>query len=559
MQDVESTEISVSPVHIMPLPESLSALLSSAAYPHACAPIELVETHISWVLLTGDIAYKLKKPVRFSFVDFSTLDRRAHFCREELRCNRAFAPNLYLDVVPVTRSPNGGVQIAGEGDVLEWAVKMRQFPAQRQLDRLLAVDGVSLSMLRDFGARLALQHQALPSLKFAADADLQQALQKRVVSPIEENFDSLRDQPLTKVQNQQLTLCAQAARADLAALHQRILTRLRNGFVRECHGDLHLSNLVGLEGGVTAFDCLEFNPNLRWIDTVSDIAFLFMDCLVRGRSDLGYAFVDGYADASGDYDGLVLLPFYAAYRSMVRAKVAALELAQIGDDPESRRGPARRLDTHLGWTARWYQRRTSARESSGRPLLVLMCGLSGSGKSYVATRLVPQLGALRLRSDVLRKAQAGLARDARSGSALDQGLYAAERVDAVYATLADLAILLLQAGETVILDATFLSAQRRQTLLEAAWSGKVPAVVLYCHASLEVLRNRVDSREATGDDASEAGLPVLEAQRRRFEEPEQPEPVMRIDTGADLDIANLAARLNALRNQATSGGSPSPA
>jgi predicted kinase len=188
-----------------------------------------------------------------------------------------------------------------------------------------------------------------------------------------------------------------------------------------------------------------------------------------------------------------------------------------------------------------------------------MCGLSGSGKSYVATRLVPHLGALRLRSDVLRKAQAGLAREARSGSALDQGLYAAERVDAVYATLADLAVLLLQAGETVILDATFLSARRRQTLLEAARVGKFPAVVLYCHASLEILRNRVGSREATGDDASEAGLPVLEAQRQRFEEPEQPEPVMRVDTGADVDVANLAARLDAVRNQAASGGSPSPA
>ena len=557
----------------MPLTESLSALLRSAAYPHACDPIELVETHISWVLLTGDFAYKLKKPVRFPFVDFSTLDRRAHFCREELRCNRAFAPDLYLDVVPVTRGASGEVEMAGTGDVLEWAVKMQQFPPQRQLDRLLAADGVSVAMLRDFGARLAAQHQALPSLYLNADADLEQELQQRVASPIEGNFDILGDQPLTDQQNQQLMLCARAARADLLALRKRILNRLAGGFVRECHGDLHLSNLVDLEGVVTAFDCLEFNPNLRWIDTVSDIAFLFMDCLVRGRADLGYAFIDGYMDTTGDYEGLVLLPFFAAYRSMVRAKVAALQLAQVGDDPDSRSRLVGRLDAHLDWGARRSQRGAPKQGSKGppaSPLLVLMCGLSGSGKSYVATRLVPQLGALRLRSDVLRKTQAGQAgqvgdasqaaevQEADSGSSLDQGRYVAERVEAVYASLADLSVQLLRAGETVILDATFLSARRRRMLLELAGLENVPAVVAYCDAPLDVLRGRVASRAAKGDDASEAGLPVLEAQRQRFEEPQRPEPVLRVDTDGDLDIASLAARLRAVGAQATSGGSPSP-
>ncbi len=554
----------------MPLPESLSALLRSAAYSHACDPIELVETHISWVLLTGDFAYKLKKPVRFPFVDFSTLDRRAHFCREELRCNLAFAPDLYLDVVPVTRDASGEVEMAGAGEVLDWAVKMRQFPPQRQLDRLLAADGVSVAMLRDFGARLAVQHQALPSLKLNADADLEQELQQRVASPIEGNFDILGDQPLTDQQNRQLMLCARAARADLLALRKRILNRLAGGYVRECHGDLHLSNLVDLEGVVTAFDCLEFNPNLRWIDTVSDIAFLFMDCLVRGRTDLGYAFIDGYMDATGDYEGLVLLPFYAAYRSMVRAKVAALQLAQVGDDPDSRSRLVARLDAHLDWGARRSQRGAREEGSKGRPdgpLLVLMCGLSGSGKSYVATRLVPQLGALRLRSDVLRKTgaggagdagQAAEAQEAQVGSALDQGLYAAERVEAVYASLADLAVHLLRAGETVILDATFLAARRRRLLLEAAGLEKFPVVVAYCDAPLDVLRARVAARAAKGDDASEAGLPVLEAQRQRFEEPQRPEPVLRVDTGGDLDIASVAARLRAVVTQATSGGSPSP-
>ena len=260
---------------------------------------------------------------------------------------------------------------------------------------------------------------------------------------------------------------------------------------------------------------------------------------------------------------------------MVRAKVAALQLAQVGDDPDSRSRLVGRLDAHLDWGARRSQHGAPEEGSKGppaSPLLVLMCGLSGSGKSYVATRLVPQLGALRLRSDVLRKTRADEAGDAGqateaqeadvqeadSGSSLDQGLYAAERVETVYASLADLAVLLLRAGETVILDATFLSARRRRMLLEVAGVENVPAVVAYCDAPLDVLRSRVASRAAKGDDASEAGLPVLEAQRQRFEEPHRPEPVLRVDTDGDLDIASLVERLRAVGTQATSGGSPSP-
>ena len=342
-----------------------------------------------------------------------------------------------------------------------------------------------------------------------------------MLGPMEDNFVEIAH---TRLQNSQATLLEDTrrqARAVAEKLRRLMERRLVDGFVRECHGDLHLSNLALIDSTVTAFDCLEFNANLRWIDTMSDVAFLFMDCHVRNRSDLAYGFLDGYLDGSGDYEGARLLGYFCAYRSMVRAKVAALRHEQTQDEVE-----AQRFLMHVRWAHDWL-----ARPPGG---LVLMCGLSGSGKSHLAERLVVTLPALRLRSDVARKALAGLASLQRSDSPIDAGLYAAENTEQVYAWLEDCAAALLLMGERVILDATFIEKARRTRLIERASRLGVRVSVLYCQAPDEVLRERIGQRSAMGGDPSEADLTVLERQLERLQPPEADEPVIQVDTSVEM-------------------------
>jgi len=506
--------------------------MDAKAYPHPCENIELIETHISWVLLTGDFAYKLKKPVQFSFLDFSTLKLREHFCQEELRCNRTFAPELYADVVPVYLHADNSISMGGAtvpGDtLLEWAVKMRQFDPATQLDRLLEHDAVTTSMLADFGRELAGLHAALTPLTNSANE-----IERRIFSPVGDNFADIATTGLQAAHDSLLTRTRELSSALGNSLRPLILNRMQTGWVRECHGDLHLSNLAFIDKKVTAFDCLEFNPNLRWIDTICDIAFLFMDCHERKRSDLAYAFLDGYLDISGDYRGAELLGYYSAYRSMVRAKVAALRWEQEhSTDAETR----------------FVQHSTWAKNFLERPLgkLFLMCGLSGAGKSYAAERLVPMLPAIRLRSDVARKSLAGLATHTRTDSPVAGGLYHPRQSDRVFGHLAEVAEALLRAGDNVIVDATFIKRARRAEFAEVARRLGTTIRIIYCNAPLALLKERIKARSTTADDASEATLEVLDRQLAEFEPPDSSEPVIELASGAEPGADTVRALLREL-------------
>jgi aminoglycoside phosphotransferase family enzyme/predicted kinase len=500
----------------MALPDRLTGLLDEGAYSHPCPTIELIETHISWVILTGEFAYKLKKPVKFNFVDFSTLELREHFCREEVRCNRAFAPDLYLGVVRVIETATG-VAIEADPDestiAVEWAVKMRQFDPELGLDRILARGELTATMLSGFGATLAARHAALPRLDAGASE-----VPRRIFGPVEDNFSEIANTDLAPIHGAMLRETLSLARTLGDRLRRRFDDRITQGNVRECHGDLHLSNLALVEETVTAFDCLEFNENLRWIDTMSDVAFLFMDCHVRGELECAYAFLDGYLDASADYSGVVLLPYFSAYRSVVRAKVAALRWAQDGGAASE----AKFLE-HLRWANVWLKRPPG--------LLVLTCGLSGSGKSHLAGRLVGLLPAIRLRSDVARKSLAGLDVLADSDSPVAGGLYSEEFSRRTFDHLAEVAEELLSAGENVIIDATFIERPLRERFARLGETLGAATIILYCDAPEAVLRARLESRTS---DASEATAAVLDLQLTRFEPPGADEAVIRVDTGKPL-------------------------
>ncbi len=512
---------------MLSLPE---ALLNPAVYPHAVEQVELIETHLSWVFLTGDYVYKVKKPVHFDFVDFSSLARRRYFCTEEVRCNRAFAPELYLGVVaivPAEASGDGAMNWvvqpltdANQGHALEYAVRMQQFDGALQADHLLAAGALEPSEMRRFGARLASQHAQLPVLNRPYDAG----------EAILDNFTTLRGTAVgqTLPQIQQLQDVAQK---QLETFDGLLKARHAARCVRECHGDLHLSNLARLQDGLTAFDCLEFDEDLRNIDFWCDAGFLFMDCCVRQREDLAYAFVDGYLDAGGDYQGVQLLPMFADYRSVVRAKIAALRYEQTGADEDQSR-----LLMHLDWPLHRQDRPLGA--------LWVMCGLSGSGKSYWAERLVPTMPAIRLRSDVLRKATHGLDRLQPSGSEVGEGIYQAHHSAALYESLAQHAAPLLTQGEHVLVDAACLRQAQRQTLYDVAHAVGAKVHLIYCTAPEGLLRKRIQSRAQIGTDPSEADQAVLDWQLDHFELPGADEPVVTVDTSA-MSVERLLQLLHA--------------
>jgi aminoglycoside phosphotransferase family enzyme/predicted kinase len=499
---------------------SLPAALSDPrCYGPGVNKVQLVETHISWVFLTGRYAYKVKKPVKLPFVDFSTLALRQRYCREELRINRRLAPKLYLDVVPIggsRRAPRVGREPA-----FEYAVKMREFPSDARLDRRLAAKRVPRAALAEFGARLAKFHRGLRPIRRIAAEDIGPAALR--------NVDELAGY-LGRSHRQELaTLRAWTEKrcASLAALFAR---RVERGAHRECHGDLHLQNLLWRDGAIMAFDALEFDRTLRDIDVINEAAFVAMDLRAHGRTDLAYEFMNRYLEAGGDYDGVDVLRFYLVQRALVRAKVAAIKRKQGAADGHDE---ARYVATALELIA------------PAKPLLIITHGLSGSGKTTITDELVSRLPALRARSDVERKRLHGLEAAARTNSSLGEGLYAGAATRQTYTALADIADCLLRNGENALVDAAFLRRSERLEFRQVAAMSGARFAILDCTASPNELRRRVAARQRAGRDASEADLAVLEHQLRTHEPLDRAErrAAVTVDTERPLRYASLVARL----------------
>jgi len=517
-----------------PAPELPDALLARGAWPGAEAEVTLVETHISWVFLVGCRAYKVKKPVKLDFLDFSTLALRHHFCEEELRINRRFAPGLYLGLSRVVRS-DAGLAVDRDGEVVDWAVRMQRFDRSQELDALLARDAVAREALEDFGTRLAGQHQAAP----VAAAGSRWASPARNLRACRENFETLRRLAPESL-GPRIDAFEQWTLERYTALEPRFARRVADGRFRECHGDLHCANVVRHDDELWAFDALEFDPGLRWIDVANDVAFLYMDLRARGRDDLASALLDGWLAASGDFDALGVFRFYEAYRAGVRAKVAAIRAAQA-DGRDADEGLHRQVATYLGDAERVMQ--------APAPVLVVTTGLSGSGKSWLASRLLAPLGAIRLRSDVERKRLAGLAAGASSGG----GIYSAGMTHRTYERLAQLARAALGDGFSVIVDAACLLASERQAFRALARDLGVRHRLLWVEAGQATLESRLAARASAGRDPSEADAQVLALQQEIAEPPTAAEQVetVRVDTGdGPPDLEALARALRGPRQPA---------
>ena len=487
----------------------IKALLEGGALSLPAQSIRLIETHISWILLTGQYVYKIKKALDVGFLDFSTLERRRFFCHEEIRLNARMAPDIYLDVVSFSGTPDHPV-LGGE-PAIEYAVRMHPFCVDDTMDHLLASGSIlpsHIDSLADVLADFHLRLPAMPSeLPYGKAADLRKVLM--------ENFSVLPVAFLDAAGQFSLAAMADVTEEEYLLKEGVISNRRPLGFVRECHGDLHLGNVVVIKGKAVPFDGIEFDPGLRWIDIMADTAFPFMDFLYYGRRDLAYRFLNAWLEKTGDYGGLTLLPLYASYRAAVRAKVHAIRAVQPGSHEADKR-----KDQDVFYR---YQALACTCLSRQQPLLIITHGLPGSGKTTFSQAALERIGAIRLRSDVERKRLFGLAATANSEAALGKNIYTQKVTEQTYERLHDLARGLLKLGQRVIVDAAFLKKEERRQFHRLAVQMRIPFVIAAIQSDDATLRERIRLRQASGKDASEADVRVLDKVKTSSEGLEQDE------------------------------------
>jgi aminoglycoside phosphotransferase family enzyme/predicted kinase len=472
----------------------IDSLLHASVYPHPVENIRLLETHISWVILTGSFAYKIKKPIKLEFLDFSSLERRQYFCDEELRLNRRWAPDLYLDVVPISGSFENPT-IGGNGSPIEYAVKMLQFSQSAQLDAQLDAGLLVDSDMIDLAEMVAAQHSSAAVRDLLSIEDAVESVRH----PMLENIEHLR----SHIGRDEWQNLSSWTGNNLRELRTALIQRYDNGFVRECHGDLHLRNLVRLPSGLAAFDCVEFSAELRNIDVISDVSFLLMDLIAREQRDLAYLFINRYLECTGDYAGMSVLGLYYVYHALIRAKIAAIRSVERIDGADRQRD-LEEMAYCCSVARRWIVPR--------RPCLIAMHGFSGSGKTYLSQALMSRLPAIRLRSDIERKRRHGLEETERSGASIGKGIYDPRARMGIYETLAAAAETSLRFGQHVIVDASFLRRRDRQRFRLLAKRLGADFVIVDACAEPDQLLRRLQRRQRDASDASEADLNVLQYQ-----------------------------------------------
>ena len=481
---------------------------------------QIYRTHISSVIACGQYAYKCKRPIKLPFADFSTLELRQHDCLRELSINRRTAPDIYLDVIPISGSVSKP-RLEGSGATLDWAVKMRRFKQSALLSHLITRDKITRPMACALGQHLARFGSALPRLRPEVTAKHRPVIDWLLesLSEISSIFPE-EDHTAQKI----ASWAKRRARQQLGLIEQR----RQEGKFRDCHGDLHLGNLVKQGATIVAFDALEFNYALSQIDILNDIAFAFMDLLAHDRADLAWAMMNQWCEQTADYDGLPLLRYYTLYRAVVRAKVQALTQRQAN---------------HETFKRYWFLAKRLI-SPSNPPRLILVAGLSGSGKSTVATDLVNSLSGIQIRADVIRKQ---LFADRLHDPAK---LYARQVSRKVYARLAQIANQLLTEKMTVIVDATFLAQADIDRFNRLATKHNTHLHLLWCEAPIAVLERRIQRRAKQGLDPSDATVDVLHKQIARLNAHpiEWPTRPHRIDTHGTLKsvtakIERLASKL----------------
>jgi aminoglycoside phosphotransferase family enzyme/predicted kinase len=512
------------------LPPAVCALLRPETYPHPAPHPELRETHISWVVLAGDYAYKVKKPVDFGFLDFTSFEKRAAACADEVRLNRRLCPDVYLGVSDLV-ARNGAIRLGGPGRLVEPVVRMRRLPERGMLPALLRREVVDRRLAARIGRLLAKFHATAATGPGVDEFGAPEA----IANEWEENFAQVSLFIGRALSKEMLEGCHGYVEAFLRDRRELLTGRVAEGRVREGHGDLHAANICVEGKRLHLFDCLEFSARFRCADVAAEVAFLAMDLDHYGRADLAADFVHAYVRASGDRELLDLLDFYKCYRAFVRGKVAALRLAEPGlaaaaaaESLESARAYFDLASAYAGGLDRW--------------TLILVMGLPASGKTSLAAALAGRLGLVHLSSDWIRKELSGMPPTKHGADPFGRGLYAPGEKRRVYAALRRRAADHLRAGRPVVLDATFGDPSERAQVVRLAERLGARLVTLVCRADEATLRARLAARGGAANSTSDARPELWNALKRAYIEPVDLPAVIDIDTTQPLAIAAARAR-----------------
>ena len=498
--------------------ESLvQAMLDPQFYPKPPDTVTHKETHISHLFFAGELVFKLKKPVRYSFLDYSTLEKRRVYYQEELRLNRRLAPSVYIGVMPITFDDLGW-RIGGWAEPAEYVLVMRRLPEKRMLPFLLDTGQVTAAMMRELAELLAHFHQGAERVR-AVDPAQYPALVRRQWC---DNIADLNPFLGKAIDVEDFRAVDQFAMGFIESHGELFARRAEQGWLRDVHGDLHAEHVCFAPEGIQVFDCVEFEPKFRRCDLASEIAFLAMDIEARGNGDLVEPFLRRYGELLQDNDFRKLLPFWKCYRAMVRAKVYALR----GSAGFATAQGYLRYAVRLTWEPL-------------QPFLILVSGFSGSGKSTVAKALSERLGVSSINSDVVRKALAG--KVGRQTEGYLEGIYSATMSEKTYAKMARDSEKLIARGQGVILDATFTQRAQRRRMVRLAAKHHVPMLLIHCSVAEEIIHQRLIQRAAQGLDVSDGRWEIYLHQKDTFEALDEVDPGACLELRTDADVDRLAA------------------
>lgn len=481
----------------------IQALENPSLYPHPVSGFKVMETHISWVILTGPYAYKIKKPVNLGFQDYTTLEKRHHYCELEVQYNQPLAGKLYVKVLPITGTPTAP-QLDGTGKVLDYAVQMKQFAQGTLFSEMAQAGTLKKTFMLPLAKQLGYFHRNQHP-EHHGDYGSPQA----VFAPIQDNYTVIKKLVTDPTQLAMLSECEAWAKDSFEKLSDRIAQRKEKGFVKACHGDLHCGNIALFENNPLVFDCIEFNEHFRKTDITSDIGFLTMDLLYRRLPEHCGLFLNHYCDVLFDYTGLPLLKFYQHYRAMVRAKIALLTAAQLGAKTKELEDCHTSFAQHLALGCALLQ--------SPKPTLTITVGAAGSGKSlFTASQLIDS-HTIRLRSDVFRKHAFELDPHDASHEVVRQQLYHPDTTKMIYDNLRDTAEQLLGSGFSVIIDATCLKKWQRDIFFNLAKKQSIPFKIWHFDLTEAQMMENIAHRQLRGDLTSDATVEILKTQLKEQE------------------------------------------
>ncbi|MDH3975852.1 MAG: AAA family ATPase [Deltaproteobacteria bacterium] len=489
----------------MYLPPMITDLMAAAEQENSAASIELVQTHISFVIIGDRTVYKIKKPVDFGFLDFSTLEKRAFYCKQELDLNRRLSPQIYLDVVEVKKR-EGKHFFGGPGETVDYAVKMKRIPEERMMLNLLKEGVIDRGVIALVAKVIARFHsQAAHNENIAEFGD-----PRMIARNMEENFSQTRKYIGRSLSQKQYDSIVKYTEGFMAKKKDLFLKRMAEGKIRDCHGDIHMEH-VCITNRVYIYDCIEFNDRFRYSDVAADIAFLAMDLDYHHRSDLSKELVACYIAASGDEEIRPLINFYKCYRAYVRGKVDSFELDDSSLHEEELEAARKMAESYFELAGRY------ASKGLKGEILIITCGLMGVGKSTIAAAIAEKKGFQVLRSDEIRKEIAGIAGEERRHETFGEGIYSEDYFNKTYEALFKKAKRLLEKGEGVILDASFKKSPYRLQALELANGLDIPFLLVECICRDEEVKRRLEERVSEGSDISDGRWEIYEKQKKTFE------------------------------------------